>query len=94
MKSIADDIDRLTRQLAEAREQAADMQRIGIEWMQRYDKRAKELAEAKAEAKTLRNYALEIEDKLAEAQAELNMWRASFPGSAEAVKRDALEKLK
>lgn len=27
--------------------------------------------------------------QLAEARAELNMWRASFPGSAEAVKRDA-----
>jgi hypothetical protein len=29
--------------------------------------------------------------QLAEAQAELNMWRASFPGSAEAVRRDAME---
>jgi hypothetical protein len=28
--------------------------------------------------------------QLAEAQAELLMWRASFPASAEAVKRDAL----
>lgn len=28
--------------------------------------------------------------QLAEARAELFMWRASFPGSAEAVKRDAL----
>jgi hypothetical protein len=27
--------------------------------------------------------------QLAEAQAELSVWRASFPGSAEAVKRDA-----
>jgi hypothetical protein len=27
--------------------------------------------------------------QLAEAQAELALWRASFPGSAEAVKRDA-----
>jgi hypothetical protein len=27
--------------------------------------------------------------QLAEAQAELDLWRASFPGSAEAVNRDA-----
>jgi hypothetical protein len=27
--------------------------------------------------------------QLAEARAELALWRASFPGSAEAVKRDA-----
>jgi hypothetical protein len=28
--------------------------------------------------------------QLAEARAELALWRASFPGSAEAVQRDAL----
>lgn len=35
-----------------------------------------------------------LSHQLAEAQAELLMWRASFPASAEAVKRDALSNMR
>jgi hypothetical protein len=48
------------------------------------------IAELADEIDNLRRLLERTERQLAEAQAELALWRASFPGSAEAVQRDAL----
>lgn len=55
---------------------------------------AKELAESRQENSNLARCYLDLSRQLAEAQAELALWRASFPGSAEAVKRDALSNMR